>query len=1126
MNGSRTTFRTMAPSLWVGLAVALAVLVCGEWWRPSDPPLAESAWPSEAVWIRTGDPLQTTGCFRHDFTLNGTIDHAWVRIAAQGGFELTVNGDPVGAWTYWRPSRPFQNGLTAPGQRLSTSEPAMALNFPREFQWEGHTNYRTPVFFDIRPYLRPGKNTICIETEARKPSPAVILCGEIHLAGGSTIALATNPVWLAEPVPVGCTQDEWVRPEIRVKGWRSAKAWNRGPRSGGGIVPRGTFETPFTGKWVGLAPIGNGQAGFETLVLKWTQQGAPDDAVLRIATAAPYALFLNGKPVRPDSRANSPLDDGGWLVSWEGRRPLATMPNLLDPDETGSPFAGYRFENPRHGDPTDNDFESYENTLNRTRERPTSTQQGEQLDEKFEDAAGKGRSPDPYGIDEQITLTPPLEVSRIRNREGFTAYAITGLIRPGENVLTLRLVPETDAGYRRSRARRIAAELRIGGDAPRILATGSREWRVESGEGDAMTTSFDSAADSTQLPPLTFVGHAWPGRPWKPLALAIGIVSAAGAWLMRRRIPGSIVIRCAWFAMALLAAYAMRASFLERSEALWFRDPNWAWWALLWALIVALLAPPCLRLISGLRTHGSSKRWLALILLLALCFVVRAWRIEAQPIDDDEFASIQGVVSIVETGVPEIGKDIYYTRSPLYHYAAAAVAWVAGTNLWTLRLFTVFTALATGMVLWWLARVCFRNHWIAFGALALFSLHPFIIFTSHIARFYQQQQLLVVLTALCLIRGFVQTGGPRWMVATMFVFGASMLSQEISVSLAPGLLVTYLLFGRDLPWRWELKTGLAGIIVAVLFVINVLVFQMKCLTWTAGVSPNVEATIAPNFWELGNLTSMFIGYSRLHLLASAFLPFSILAAVRRGDRSVLALHSFLYLGILSINLLVTSVSFRYQYAIIPLWLLLCVHGVAEASRLAAITLRSAGAPRRTGPAIAALAGLAILLSWSPWRIPGSYSENLLGDPITALRQVHANRREGDKVMITEPHPHAAKMELGKADYDLALPILYDFAYWDDGILRDRNGDARVVNRLAQLQDIFAREERVWIVINREKLRSRTRNLRWEYPGAREELFLRRNCQLTFRSYLWHVYLWDRNTNRYRAFRNEPNQWTE
>jgi len=1115
------------PALWVGLAVAMALLLAGEWWRPSAPPLADLAWPEGACWIHTPDELQTTGCFRQDFQLAGEVEHAWVRIAAQGGFELTVNGDPVGAWTYWRPTRPFQNGLTASGQRISASDPAMALNFPREYQWSGHANTLTPVFFDIRPYLRAGRNAICIETEARKPGSAVILAGEIRLSGGAVIPIATNPSWLAEPVPVDCTQDEWVRPEIRMDGWRRAQVWNRGPRSGKGIVPSGTFENPFAGKWVGLAPLENGQAGFEELVLKWDQNGTPDDTSLKIATAAPYALFLNGEPVRASGRARNPLNDGGWLVTWDARRPLATPPTLLDPDETDSSFSGYRFENPRHGDPTSNNFKRYENTLNRTRERPNSNEQGEQLDDKFGDKLIKGRTPDPHGSDEEATLTPPLEVARTRNIEGFHAYSLTGLIRPGANELRIRLVPEPDTGYQRSRPRRIAAELAttVGGQLVKSRATGSPEWRAETANRSDSATSFDAGADSTKLPPLLFIGAGWPASPWKSLALAVGLLAVLTVWWSGAKL-NRLVVFSAWFGIASLSVLALRASFLERSEALWFRDSHWAGWAFIIAAAIAISAPPCLRILAKVRSHGSSKRWLALGALLALAFVVRAWHINAQPIDDDEFASIQGVASIVKSGVPEIGKDIWYTRSPLYHYAAAAVAWVAGVNLWTLRLFSVFTAIATGAVLWWLARVCFRNHWIAAGALVLFALHPYLIFTSHIARFYQQQQLLVTLTALCLIRGFVQTGGPRWVIATVLVFGAAMLSQEISMSLAPGLFITYLLFGRDLPWRWEFKAGLAGIIVAALFFIDVLVFQMKCLTWTAGVSPNVEATIAPNFWELGNLSAMFIGYSRLHLLASAFLPFSILAAVRRGDRSVLALHSFLYTGILSINLLITSVSFRYQYALIPLWILLCVHGIAEASRLAAITLRSSGIPRRAGPAIAALAGLAVILSWSPWRIPGSYAETLLGDPVTPLRFVQSSIRAEDKVMITEPHPHAAKLELGKADYDLALPVLFDFAYWDDGVLRDRNGDARVINRLAQLQDLFASQKRIWIVINREKLRSRTRNLRWEYPGAREEAFIRQNCQLTFRSYLWHVYLWDRNANRYHSFRNEPSEWVE
>lgn len=1114
-----------APAFWVGLAVAMASLLGGEWRDPSDPPLREISWPGDAQWIRTSDELQATGCFRQDFLLHEDVEHAWVRIAAKGGFELTINGNPVGAWTYWRPTRQFQNGLSAAGQRLTVTDPAMALNFPREYQWTGHANERTPIYFDIRPFLKKGSNAICVETEGRKPMPAFILTGEIRLADGTAVPLNSNAAWAAEPVPAGSSQHEWARPEIRPDGWRKAQTWRRGPREGSSTVAEETFRKPFTGNWVALTPLDGGRSGFEELVLRWDQREDSQNAVLRIATAAPYAISLNGQAVRPASRARSPLNDGGWLVGWEGRRPLATTPTLLDPDETQSAFAGHRFEDPRHGDPTANDFKRFENTLNRTRERPDSTGQGEELDDKFGGKSAKGRLPDPYGYDEEAALVVPLEVSRTRNEEGFHAYGIGGLIRHGSNELRIRLVPALDAGYTRSRLRRIAADLIIG-PAAEVFSTGSNAWRLEGNGSSSVATGFASLADVRELPELLFVGNGWPPRPWKSLALALGLLAGGGVWLAGGRVPSRFVESCAWFGIAGLCAFGLRSSFFERSEFLWFRSAHWAGWVLLAAASIALLAPLILRLSAKLRSHGSAKRWLALIVLLGLCFVVRAWKIDAQPIDDDEFASIQGVASIVETGVPEIGKGIWYTRSPLYHYLVAAVAWVAGSNLWTLRLFSVFTGLATAAVVWWLCRTCFRSRWIAVGSVALFALHPFLIFTSHIARFYQQQQLLVTFAALCLIRGFVQTGGPRWIVATVFAFGAAILSQEISIGFAPCLFLTYLLFGRDLPWRWELKAGLAGVIIGALVAIDILVFQMKCLTWTSGVSPNVEATIAPNFWELGNLAAMFIGYSRLHLLASAFLPFSLIAALRRGDRSVLALHTLLYTAILFTNLLVTSTSFRYQYAYISLWIPLCVHGLYEASRLVAFSLRSAGSPRRTAPALAALGGLAVIASWSPWRIPGSYDETLLGNPITPLRYVKANLRPADKVMITEPHPHAAKMELGKADYDLALPILYDFAYWDDGVLLDRNGDAKVVNRLAQIQEIFATQERVWIVVNREKLRSRKRNLRWEYSGAREEFFLRRNCQLAFRSYLWNVYLWDRNEHRYHPFRTEPGQWTE
>ena len=52
--------RRLAPACWVGIAVAMASLLGGGWRSPSDPPLREISWPSDAQWIRTGDELQAT----------------------------------------------------------------------------------------------------------------------------------------------------------------------------------------------------------------------------------------------------------------------------------------------------------------------------------------------------------------------------------------------------------------------------------------------------------------------------------------------------------------------------------------------------------------------------------------------------------------------------------------------------------------------------------------------------------------------------------------------------------------------------------------------------------------------------------------------------------------------------------------------------------------------------------------------------------------------------------------------------------------------------------------------------------------------------------------------------------
>ncbi|YCM42719.1 glycosyltransferase family 39 protein [Verrucomicrobiaceae bacterium 227] len=1108
--------------IWGAVAGLMVWLVATAIFLP-EPKAREFNFAGEAKWIRVADENQRTGCFRTDFFLGAEVDHAWVAVSSEGGFELLCNGNPVGALSYWRPTRPFQNGLTEGGQRAVTTDPAMALNFPREYQWAGHANHRIPVYFDLRPFLEAGHNTLCVEIESRSTGAAFCLSGKVSQENGEEVSLSSNGTWKGEPVPKGLRQREWMVKEAEVEHWENAREV---PDPSGGMltfVPRGMFESPFDGEWMMGNRVGSraGQLPGQDFVYEWDQDEGVDDAWVRVVSRGPYLLWVNGEVVRPATREKRGLGDGGWLVGWEGRRPLATPPTLLDPDETGDYFVGHRFETPRHGDPTVNDFKRFENMLNRTRERASATKQGEGLDDKYAEKEGKGRPSDPMGFLEEPDGRVPPEVSRLRGGEELHGYAVGALLKKGGNEIRVRLLAEPEVGYRRSRSVGAAVDGRIfGRDGGLKEIHSGPGWRGDwKGEELQMVTGASAGRAGSAFPQLKYIGEARSGKSWKLESLgAVFFVFVAIGFLERRSVRAD---RVAFGFLATVACLILlKFSFQERSEILWFRDGMWTWWVLLCGL-----GGGALMLLMGKEKGAGRWRmptWLLMGGVVLLTLVLRGWEVSDQPIDDDEYASIQAVVSIADSGLPEIGDGIWYSRSPLYHYLAGAVAAVFGVNLYVLRMLSVLTAVVTVWVVWRMGLRYFHSRWIAGAASLLFAVHPFLIFSGHIARFYQQQQLFVLLLIDFFLRGFVVAGECRWRVWAVFIFGAAVLSQEISISMVPVLVVLYILFGRDVSWRWEVKTVLAIVVVATVVAGDIILFQLKCLTRATGVSPNVEATIAPNFWEQGNLLSMFVGYSRLHVVLSVFWVVGFFSALKQGNRLVISLYVSLVVAILFLNLLITSVSFRYQYTLIPLWILLGCHGMWVTFEWLGRWCQSKGGARL----LRATALIIVILSWSPWRVLDSYDEKLLGDPISGLQHVKANLRENDRIMITEPHPHAAKMELGRVDYDLVVPILYDFAYSDEGLLRDRNGDAEVVNRLARLQEIFATEERVWILLNREKFRSRKKNLRWEYPGAREELFIRENCELVFRSYLWHVYLWDQGNGKYRAFRSEPGGWSE
>ena len=102
----------------------------------------------QGQWIQAPED-SSSGYFRKRFDLTGSVRHAWIMVAANEGFEVTVNCNPVGRQYLWRPTRPFQTGASEIGQRVIPSDAALALNFPRAYQWSGHRNSLLPTFLDI-----------------------------------------------------------------------------------------------------------------------------------------------------------------------------------------------------------------------------------------------------------------------------------------------------------------------------------------------------------------------------------------------------------------------------------------------------------------------------------------------------------------------------------------------------------------------------------------------------------------------------------------------------------------------------------------------------------------------------------------------------------------------------------------------------------------------------------------------------------------------------------------------------------------------------------------------------------------------------------------------------------------
>lgn len=1138
---------TLAHGLLLGLALGH--------WRSSPGPFIRPM-TMRGDWIRAAGRPAYTGYFRRHLILPGPIKHAWIAVAAREGFEVCVNRNPCGRFYLWRPTRPFQCGLSDGGQLLTPAPAALALNFPREYQWSSHRSDWLPVFFDITQHFRPGPNVVTIEVESRQAPAMVRLDGEILLWSGERIRIDTDARWVGESVPPFNIRHDWTEPRYPDLDWRRAIDLNQAGAATPSIHFRAFDErlltTPFSGSWVRSDRARSEDAvWFST---EWDLRAEPDDAWVRIATNRTFDLFVNSHRVMLPLLGNPDLDSGDWVLGAPRGADLPAAPELLDPDEVGSLFVGDRFESPRHGDPSTLAFKPRENTMLVTRDKARATSRSD-LPGTYDPVKEEGEDVMPH---EFVPPQPEHHEAKALGRDraigGLAAYNVRSMLRRGRNRIEIRMGPPLVLEpFAWGPQLAVDGEARFRDDSRSRIATDAMTpWtcRVQQPTG-----AFESARPVTVLGRARVLGKPWPTTVYRGIAhdtsqilrqkvlWVLGAIGGSGAVALamlglgyrRERRMG----RSTWPALdetarslgrfllppivVLLAALLTEMSWAERHEAILLRLPRvWPCVFLLAAVSPALLSRPALALGAWLVRLPRTRAWYPLVgAVLVLCGVVRIYKLDFQPMDDDEYASCQAVLGIARMGAPKfVPEGVYYTRSPGYHYLVGAVVWAFGENLWAMRLPCAAFGVATALLIYRLADRLMHRPWTGMGAMLLFTLHPFAIYSSHLVRFYQQQQFCSLVAVYWFCQGFLGTPSQKYRVLTVIAFFIAVISQEITAIMAFQLLIGLFWFGREAGWKANLRLGVVGVLAVGFIVLDLLVFQTRCLTRTEGVSPNVEASIKPHFWDPYNLVSLFLGYSRLHVPPSLILALALPLLIRRGGRVVWALLFFTISGVVLTNLLVSHVSLRYQYWMIPLWLVLSVRGLGLLSeRMAVATAPEGEADSRGVAAVLAVpVFLAFLLAWSPWRIVDSYDCKILNDSTGAFRYVRSQLRPGDAIAANEPHPHAAYLEAGRVDYDLTVPLLQDFVMLHKGRLIDRNGGGEVIASLDDLMAACRKHERLWVVVNREKFRTRGKNLRWEYPAARIELFLRKNFQIAYRGYLWTVFLWDRNRGQFNAFR--------
>jgi len=1010
------------------------------------------AFPWQANWIKA--PFSgSTACFRKELLLSDKPRSAYISLAADNFYELKINGE--------RLHKPFFLS-----SKYATWDQEQSIY--TELGVARHDAYAR--IYDIKSYLHPGRNVITVKVQSDEDTPKLLVQGEVVATSATPIQSDTS--WKCYPHEDKIGNLAWDNAYFTDASWPDAKDTGvAGTIPADGIVApliapvKGfyiTAESPAVGATVFRKTI-NVPSGNQ---ITWLRVGTPDD----------FDIAVNGRLIYGTSML---LRYRSGTAAVRGDTDAISRVETIEDERGTYPTAKYK-------------------TFVRSVLMKNVFHEG----------------------NNELTVT--LHQSPILELRNIETLWLDGSILIGNESIPIATNSEWDSRVGPS-----------GNFTPSLIdSTISYESQVDSLDGfglkvDEGVPGFYRFAEYTGLSFLVL--------------LVLGIISG----LIPRpkdspRVSFWGKIPTALPALVLTGGLLIQLVLSLSDEDPFYASPAYAskvLWITLLVAIFATLVPLFSWLPHAFEKKEVSKApsytvklvvsYVVLVGLLVCSAMYCFHGLAGQGLLADEYVSMVAAKGIVRHGVPVFeNTGIIYTRSSLYHYLLAFFMLFGGAgNKDILVLLSVFWHLATVVLAFvWVRQM--KGLKAALLASTLVALCPLLLYFAREIRFYSQ---LTFFTTLCfyLLWKSLQAPEKQWYkVATLLSFSAAYLSQQFAVGILPAMFIIIFLSGDLRRWfrGWPLVAGLFAVAV---MGVDALVYFRYCQTALPYVDSESVSPIAFHTDVLEVLPSMLLsGYERSLLvcgvayLAGAiwvFLSFAGSAVTRaQAFAKGWTWWSFLYVSsfvsIIVVDLIVSRPTPRYIVFLGPIFLITvacCIEEFISALPKLIETLSGRFAAVATrGLVGAACLGL-LIVAYRPARTWDAGEQNAIRDLTSCTEFLKGQIKAGDKLVFFSPE--AALYDLGRCDYVMKPKKGSIFKYkGSDGIMRERNSGAIVIDNTDKLRDVLANSNRVWIVLQTQNLTE---------PGADTNgmltKFVKDNFKVAFEPVSMMVLEWDRSDGHLR-----------